>query len=62
MKPMKDKENHHGAVDKSFLEQWICIVDAKCILCEKNWIRTRSRTGFNGRQAGRRNTGEFGNF
>ena len=58
---MKDEGNHQGAVDKSFSEQRIHIVDANYILCEKNWTRTRSGTGSYGRQAGgRRNTGEFG--
>ena len=53
-----------SAVDKSFSEQRICIVDANYILCEKNWTRTHSGTGSYGRQVadGRRNTGEFGNF
>ena len=37
---MKDEENHQGAVDKSFSEQRIHIVDANYILCEKNWTRT----------------------
>ena len=50
---MKDEENHQGAVDKSFSEQRIRIVDANYILCEKNWTRTRSGTGSYGRQAGR---------
>ena len=59
---MKDEGNHQGAVDKSFSEQRIRIVDANYILCEKNWTRTRSGTGSYGRQAGRRNTCEFGNF
>ena len=67
---MKDEGNHQGAVDKSFSEQRIHIVDADYILCEKNWTRTRSGTGSYGRQAGgrwqmaggRRNTGEFENF
>ena len=68
---MKHERNHHGAVDKSFLEQQICIVDANYVLCEKNWTRKRSGTGsygwLPGRQAGRQadgrqNTGEFGNF
>ena len=61
---MKDEENHQGAVDKSFSEQRIRILDANYILCEKNWARTRSGTGSYGRQVadGRRNTGEFGNF
>ena len=60
--------NHHGAVDKSFSEQQIHIVDVNYILCEKNWTRACSGTGSYGRQAGRwqaggrRNTGEFGNF
>ena len=57
---MKDERNDHGAVDKSFSEQQIRIVDANYILCEKNWIRTHSGTGSYSRQAGsRRNTGEF---
>ena len=48
-------------------EQRIRIVDANYFLCEKNWTRTHSGTGSYGRQAGswqagRRNTGEFGNF
>ena len=47
---MKDERNHHGAVDKSFSEQQIRIVDANYILCEKNWTRTRSRTGSYSRQ------------
>ena len=51
---MKDERNHHGAMDKSFSEQWIRIVDVNYILCEKNWTRTRSGTGSYGRQmAGR---------
>ena len=32
---MKDEGNHHGAVDKSFLEKWIRIVDANYFVCEK---------------------------
>ena len=72
---MKHERNYHGAVDKSFSEQQIRIVDANYILCEKNWTRTHSGTGSYGRQvagrqvagsrwqaSGRRNTGEFGNF
>ena len=52
--PMKHERNHQGAVDKSFSEQQIRIVDANYILCEKNWTRTHSRTGSYGRQmAGR---------
>ena len=47
---MKDEGNHQSAVDKSFLEQWIRIVDANYILCEKNWTRTHSGTGSYGRQ------------
>ena len=58
---MKDEGNHQDALDKSFSEQRICIVDADYILCKQNWTRTRSRTGSYGRQAGgRQNTGEFG--
>ena len=50
---MKDEGNHlrEGAVDKSFSEQRIHIVDANYILCEKNWTCTRSGTGSYGRQA-----------
>ena len=61
---MKDERNHHGAVDKSFSEQRIYIVDANYILCEKNWTHTRSGTGSYSRwqAGGRRNTGELGNF
>ena len=50
---MKHERNHQGAVDKSFSEQQIRIVDANYILCEKNWTRTHSRTGSYGRQEGR---------
>ena len=51
---MKDESNHHGAVDKSFSKQQICIVDANYILCEKNWTHTYSGTGSYCRQAGGR--------
>ena len=47
---MKKERNHHGAVDKSFSEQQISIVDTNYILCEKNWTRTRSGTGSYSRQ------------
>ena len=47
---MKHERNHHGAVDKSFLEQQIRIVDINYILCEKNWTHTHSGTGSYGRQ------------
>ena len=50
---MKDKGHHQGAVDKSFSEQRIRIVDTNYILCEKNWICTRSGTGSYSKQAGR---------
>ena len=46
---MKDEGNHQGAVDKSFSEQQIRIVDANYIVCEKNWTCTRSGTGSYGR-------------
>ena len=61
---MKHERNHFGAVDKSFSEQQIRIVDANYILCEKHWTRDIVEPGLTaGRQAGgRRNTGEFGNF
>ena len=45
MKPIKDERNHHGAVDNSFSEQRIRIIEANYILCEKNWTRTRSGPG-----------------
>ena len=51
---MKDEGNHQGALDKSFSEQRIRIVDANYILCEKNWTRTRSGTESYSRQAGGR--------
>ena len=51
---MKHKRNHHGAVDKSFSEQQIRIVDANYILCENNWPRIPRGTGSYGRQAGAR--------
>ena len=63
---MKNERNHHSAVDKSFLEQQILIVDANYIICKKNWTSTCIGIGSYGRQmAGRwqagdrRNTGEF---
>ena len=53
---MKDEGYHQGAVDKSFSEQRIRIVDTNYILCEKNWTHTCSGTGSYGRQmAVRRN-------
>ena len=62
---MKEEGNHQGAVDKSFSEQWIRIVDANYILCEKNWtvhIAEPGLTAGRWQAGGRRNTGEFGNF
>ena len=60
---MKDEGHHQGAVDKSFSEQQIRIVDANYILCEKNWTHTCNGTGSYCRQmAVRRNTCEFRNF
>ena len=57
---MKQEKNHHGAVDKSFSEQRILIVDTIYITCKKNWTHTHSGTGSYGRwQAGKRNAGEF---
>ena len=47
---MKDEGNHLGAVDKSFSEQRIRIVDTNYILYEKNWTRTCSGTRSYGRQ------------
>ena len=63
---MKDEGNHQSAVDKSFSEQWIHIVDANYILCEKIGPVHVAESGLTaGRWQvadGRRNTGEFGNF
>ena len=59
---MKDESNHHGAVDKSFSEQRICIVDANYILCKKNWTRVRSNGSYGRQVAFTQNTGEFGIF
>ena len=57
---MKDEGNHQGAVDKSFSEQRIRIVDANYILCEKIGPVHVAKPGVTA--GGRRNTGEFGNF
>ena len=51
---MKHERNHRGALDKSFSEQQIRIVDTNYILCEKKWTCTCSGTGSYGRQAGGR--------
>ena len=61
---MKDERNHHGTVDKSFLEQRIRIVDVNYILCEKiGPVHIAERGLTADRQAGgRQNTGEFGFF
>ena len=56
---MKDERNHHGAVDKSFSEQRIHIIDANYIFCEKNWTHIHSGTGSYGRQAGGRQADEI---
>ena len=47
---MKDEGNQQGAVNKSFSEQRIRIVDVNYILCEKKWIRTLSGTWSYGKQ------------
>ena len=62
---MKDERNYHGAVDISFSEQRIRIVNINYILCEEigpiHVVEPGLTAG--GRQVGgRRNTGEFGNF
>ena len=62
---MKDEGNHQGAVDKSFSEQRIRIVDANSIFVRKIGPVHVAEPGLTaGRQmaGGRRNTGEFGNF
>ena len=51
---MKDEGSHQGAVDKSFSDQRICIVDNNYILCKKNWTQHIMEPGLTaGRQAGR---------
>ena len=57
---MKDERNYRGTVDKSFSEQWIRIVDANYILCEKIGPVHVAEPGLTA--GGRQNTGEFGNF
>ena len=60
---MKHERNHHGAVDKSFLEQQIRIVDVNSFFVRKIRPVHVAEPGLTARQAGgRRNTGEFGNF
>ena len=56
---MKDEGNHQGAVNKSFSEQQIRIVDANYILCEKNWTCTCSGTRSYGRQVAGRQVDEI---
>ena len=57
---MKDERNHHGAVDKSFSEQRILIVDANYILFEKIEPVHVADPGLTA--GSRRNIGKFGNF
>ena len=57
---MKDERNHHSAVDKSFPEQRIRIVDANYILCEKIGPVHVAESGLT--VGDRRITGEFGFF
>ena len=67
---MKDDRNHHGAVDKSYLEQRIHIVDANYIFVRKigpvhvpELGLTADRWQADGMQVTvRRYTGEFGNY
>ena len=59
---MKDERNYHGAVDKSFSEQQIRIVDANYIPCEKNWTHTCSETGSYGRRNTQVNLEIFKNY
>ena len=49
MKANEAERNHQGAVDKSFSEQQIRIVDANYILYKENWTHTHSGTGSYGR-------------
>ena len=49
---MKDERIHHGAVDKSKLEQQICVKRIDILCCEKNWPYPTA-SGSYGRQAGR---------
>ena len=63
---MKHERNHHGAVDKSFSEQQIHIVDANYILSVRKigaiHIAEPGLTAGRWQADGRRNTGECGNF
>ena len=60
---MKDKRNRHGAVGKLSSEQHFCKSAAITLLCEISGVLHLVQPGLTaGRQAGRRNTGEFLNF
>ena len=62
---MKDKRNRHGAVGKSSSEQHFRKSAAINVplLCEISGALHLAQLGLTaGRQAGRRNTGEFRNF
>ena len=56
---MKDKRNRHGAVGKSSSELHFRKSAAITFFVRNFWSPTPSTTGSYGRQAGRRNTGEF---
>ena len=62
---MRDERNHHGAVDKSFSEQRICIIDVNYIHCEKIGPVRVAELGLMagrqvaGRQAGRQVAGRW---
>ena len=60
---MKDKRNHHGAVGKSSSEQHFVNPPPFSLLCEIFGALHLAQPALTaGRQAGRRNTGEFRNF
>ena len=60
---MKDKRNRHGAVGKLFLEQHFVNPLPLPLLCEIPGALHLVQPGLTaGRQAGRRNAGEFRNF
>ena len=52
---MKDKKNHHGAVDKPSLEQQFCESAVITFVVWNFWSCTPSASGSYSRLAGRRN-------
>ena len=48
---MKDERAHHGAIDKSYLEQQICVSALTFCILWKNWPYPPTSSGTYGRQA-----------